>query len=253
LQLLWEVELDIFGRTELLPLPDGGLLVAAQDQLIALNSEGTPLWQTEEIGDPAAWTLLDNGLLLSVAGDEGFFGTADAAGLHSWENSRGNDWPPNSVPVIAGDRLWLYNRDGLYQLDLESGTADLQYALARGLASLGDIIGLPDGGLVLAHADTADRRLLAFNPDGSLRWERSYEEFITGSVQLVEQDGRVYLANDENGTFTLYAVDMTNAALAQIFVGGSRSGTEGESWVVTAEDYLIINITGGNILALDAR
>jgi outer membrane protein assembly factor BamB len=253
LQSLWEIELDIFGRTELLPLPDGGLLVAAEDQLIALNSEGMPLWQTEEIDDPAAWTLPDNRLLLSVAGDEGFFGTADAAGLNIWENSRGDDWPPNSVPVIAGDRLWLYNRDGLYQLDLETRTADLQYTLARGLASLGDIIGLPDGGLLLAHADTADRRLVAFNPDGSLRWERSYEGYITGSVQLVEQDGRVYLANDENGTFTLYVLDLSNAALTQIFVGGSRSGNVGESWVITAEDYLIINVAGGNLLALDAR
>jgi hypothetical protein len=25
----------------------------------------------------------------------------------------------------------------------------------------------------------------------------------------------------------------------------------GESWVITAEDYLIINIAGGNMLALD--
>jgi hypothetical protein len=93
--------------------------------------------------------------------------------------------------------------------------------------------------------------LLAFNPDGSLRWERSYEGYITGSVQLVEQDGRVYLANDENGTFTLYVLDLSNAALTQIFVGGSRSGNVGESWVITAEDYLIINIAGGNMLALD--
>jgi outer membrane protein assembly factor BamB len=249
LQPLWEFELDIFGRTDLLPLVGGGLLVAADDRLFAVNSEGTLLWETEEVSGSITWAGLDDSILLSVAGAEGFVGTADTDGLQIWDTAE--EWPENSIPVTAGERLWLYNREGLYQLNLESGTAELYYTLPRGLASLGDIVGLPDGGLLLAHADTADRRLLAFNPDGSLRWERSYEEFMTGSVRLVEQDGRVYLMNDENNTVTLYAVDLNNAALTQLFIGGTRSDNLGESWVETAEGYLLISIAGGNMVALD--
>jgi murein DD-endopeptidase MepM/ murein hydrolase activator NlpD len=249
LQPLWELELDVFGRTNLLPLVGGGLLIAVNDRLWAVSSEGLMLWETEAVGGSIPWARLDDGLLLSVAGANGFMGTADAAGLDIWETAE--DWPENSIPVTAGSRIWLYNREGLYQLSLESGTAELHYTLPRGLASLGDVVGLPDGGLLLAHADTADRRLLAFNSDGSLRWERSYESFISGSVRLVEQNGRVYLMNDENNTVTLYAVDLNNAVLNQIFIGGTRSDNLGDSWVETAEDYLIISIAGGNMVALD--
>jgi hypothetical protein len=197
------------------------------------------------------WLLLPDSLLLS---GNGYVGTADATGLDVWENA-GGDWPENATPILAGNRLWLYNRDGLYQFDLETRTAALQYPLPRSLTSLGDIIGLSDGGILLAHADTADRRLLAFNADGSLRWERSYEDFISGSIRLIGLNGRVYLTNidnrTQNNTFSIYAVDLTNAALSQIFIGGSRSGSLGETWVETAEDRLIINLDGGAMLALD--
>lgn len=251
LQPLWGIELDFFGRTDLLPLIGGGLLIAADDRLLAVSSEGVILWETEAVGGSITWARLDDSLLLSVAGANGFMGTADAGGLQIWDTAA--NWPENSIPISAGSRIWLYNREGLYQLNGESGTAELHYMLPRGLASLGDVVGLPDGGLLLAHADTADRRLLAFNPNGSLRWERSYKNLITGSVQLVEQNGRVYLMNDENNTVTLYAVDLNNAALTQVFIGGTRANSEGESWVVTAEDYLIISIAGGNMVALDAE
>ncbi len=254
LQSLWEIELDIFGQPDMLPLPNGGLLFFARDHLFALNSEGSILWQTEDISKPTDWLQLQDRLLLSATGTSGYFGTADANGLHIWESAN-EDWPENSTLILARDQVWLYNRDGLYQLNLESQTAELKYPLPRGLTSLGDIIGLPDGGILLAHADTADRRLLAFNADGSLRWERSYEEFISGSVQLIEHNGRVYLTNIDNGTlnntFSIYALDLTNAALTQIFIGGARAGNLGDTWIETAEDHLIININGGPMLAFD--
>ena len=255
LEQLWEIELDLFGQPDMLPLPNGGLLFFARDRLIALSSEGAILWQTESIPKPTNWLSLPDSLLLSATGSDGYFGTADATGLHIWENINENWRPDQATPIMAGNQIWLYNRDGLYQLNVASQTADLHYSLPRGLTSLGDIIGLPDGGILLAHADTADRRLLAFNADGSLRWERSYEDSITGSVQLIEHNGRVYLTNIDNGTlnntFSIYAVDLTTAALTQIFIGGARSGNLGETWIITAEDRLIININGGQMLAFD--
>jgi murein DD-endopeptidase MepM/ murein hydrolase activator NlpD len=252
LQLLWSLELDIFGQTDLLPLPGGGLLVAANDQFLAFNPEGTLLWERESVGDLSTWAMLNDNLVLAIGGEDGFWGTADASGIEIWDDQ---GIPDFSVLVAAGDRLWLYNRDGLYRFDWETKTADLHYPLARGLSYLGDIVGLPDGGVLLAHADTADRRLLAFNPDGSLRWERSYDETITGAVRLVEQDGGIYLTDDQtgtsNGVLSLYTLDLNNAALTEIFAGGSRSNSPGDSWVEAAENHLIINIAGGNLLALD--
>jgi hypothetical protein len=252
LRPLWEVELDVFGQPNLLPLTDGGLLFGTRDHLFAIDAEGMVLWEAEDVSGPTAWTLTPDGILLSATGSEGYFGTADEAGLHLWENP-GHDWPDNPTPVLAGERIWLYNRDGLYQLDLATQTAELRYTLPRGLTSLGDIVGLPDGGVLLAHADTADRRLLAFNGDGSLRWQRSYEGIVAGSVQLLEQNGRVYLTNIDNNrdTFSLYTVDLNSATLTQIFYGGSRSGNLGRTWLAAAGDRLIININGGSMLALD--
>ncbi|MFZ0545108.1 MAG: peptidoglycan DD-metalloendopeptidase family protein [Candidatus Promineifilaceae bacterium] len=253
LQVLWEIELDVFGRTDLLPLPGGGLLAAISDHLFAIDAEGTLLWETDELGGSVSWASVDERLLLSVMGADGFTGTADAAGLHIWDTPE--DWPHNSIPIAAGDRVWLYNQDGLYTLNLESQTADLQYSFARGLASLGDVIGLSDGGVLVAHADIHDRRLLAFNADGSLRWEGSYEEAISGPVQLLEEDGRSYLlAEDNDGSsklVRLYAVDMSNATLSELFVGGTRSDSLDDSWAITAEDSLIISIGGGNLLRLN--
>jgi hypothetical protein len=138
---------------------------------------------------------------------------------------------------------------------METQTPDFHYPLPRGLPSLGDAVGLPDGGLLLAHADTAGRRLLAFDANGRLRWERSYEGIILGRVHLVALNGRVYLIAEDNGsssrTITVYAVDLNNAALTLLFAGGSRSGNSADTWVMTAGNYLLLNIAGSNLLSLD--
>ncbi|MDX1502977.1 MAG: FAD-dependent oxidoreductase, partial [Thermoanaerobaculia bacterium] len=176
---------------------------------------------------------------------------------------------PPRYKTCGGGLIWRARRalerdlgiDLTPVVERETHTADLQYALPRGLTAMGDILGLSDGSILLAHADTADRRLLYFNPDGSLRWERSYEEFITTSVQLIEQNGRLYLTNIDTGTqndngaqsdtFSIYAINPTDASLTEIFYGGSRSSNLRETWILATENYLIINIEGGLMLAFD--
>jgi hypothetical protein len=110
--------------------------------------------------------------------------------------------------------------------------------------------------VLLAHADTADRRLLRFDSEGSLIWERSYEEAITGFVRLVEQNGQIYLINNDTGPnnlLSVYAVGLEDAVISLIFSGGTRADEAGESWVVTAGNSLIISIGGGSMLALEPQ
>jgi murein DD-endopeptidase MepM/ murein hydrolase activator NlpD len=254
LQPLWELDLDLFGTPHLLPLTGGGLVYVVREQFFAISAEGTLLWQNDSMGELVSWTTAGEQLVVSTSGADGLFGTVDETGIQAWITT-GEDWPVIGSPITAGSRLWHYNRDGLYRLDLETQTPDFHYPLPRGLPSLGDAVGLPDGGLLLAHADTAGRRLLAFDANGRLRWERSYEGIILGRVHLVALNGRVYLIAEDNGsssrTITVYAVDLNNAALTLLFAGGSRSGNSADTWVMTAGNYLLLNIAGSNLLSLD--
>jgi hypothetical protein len=79
---------------------------------------------------------------------------------------------------------------------------------------LGDAVALPDGGLLAAHVDQADARLIALNADGSLRWQRSYlpairaQSATQAKPRLVTTGGRVYL---------LLNNDISPASITDIF------------------------------------
>jgi hypothetical protein len=164
--------------------------------------------------------------------------------------------------VVAGDNLFLYAESGIYRLDLGTLAADLTYPLPRGLVRNGDIIPLPDGGLLLVHPDSG-RRLIAFDPTGALRWERSLAGITRGEQELLLIDGRPYLlARDittqaENASpiayeLTLFAIDPDTAELTRLFLGGTRAPRVAFTDVVPlGNGRLAINIAGASIVLLD--
>lgn len=248
---LWEIELDIgLGTPTLIPFPQGGVVVAARQWLSFINADGNANWTQRTAVEPFAWAGTGNQLFLSTIGATNLW-QIDESGAQIWNVTT------EGYPIITADQQWLYSRDGLYRLDEETQTAVLHYPLPPGALTQGDAAALPDGGLLLAHYDRFDSRLLAFNPDGSLRWERSYRHLIDGRVHLLIIGRAPYLVaetnNDSTGTLFVYAIDPLQGDLTHIFSGGSRTFVAGDMWMGTAEDHLLLNIGGGHLLSLDVR
>ncbi len=152
--------------------------------------------------------------------------------------------------------MWFHDLNGVFRLDAESQSSKLVYPLPSSYIDLGDMIALPDGGLLLAHRDRFDERIIALDPSGRVRWERSYAGLVQGEVSLLEVDGRVYLMSQGRanaaGEVSLYAIDLERDELRHIFRGGSRAPVPVYTWATAAGDGLIvINIGGGSLALLD--
>lgn len=251
----WQVEFDSDYNTPLLlPLPGGGVVVWTQQQLVGIGPDGRRLWTQRAVGQPLTGDLNQSS---AVTADQLFLSTSGDVALWQINDTDAHAWqaPVSSYPVVAGDQVWLYNREGLYRLDMERATAVLHYPLPTGTISFGDVLALPDGGLLLAHADRFDRRLIAFHADGTLRWERSYAGYLAGSVRLqLLNDMVTVIAEDMIGTtgmLSVYALNMDSAHLTQLFAGGTRSPSPVDTWSFARDERLILHIGGGHMLALD--
>jgi hypothetical protein len=166
--------------------------------------------------------------------------------------------------VAAGDEVFVYNPTGIYRLSLSLLSAYPLYPLPRAFPDLGDAVALPDGGLLVAHADQADARLIALNADGTLRWERSYvpavreQSAAMAKPRLVAAGSHVYLVL-HNGISSanitdIFSIDMNSAALTRIFTGGTRNLAQEDLWAFAIDgDHLLVNYGGSNVTALDAR
>ncbi|MEZ4592148.1 MAG: M23 family metallopeptidase [Chloroflexota bacterium] len=240
----WEIDLPINGIPTLLPLPDGHALVMTRNGMTAVSPTGTILW-SEALNSPLLdWYLSDDALYLTTDGNDG----------RLWRVQ------PGQAEIIAelggkiapgGAGLWLYQREGLYQITLgDTPAVTLSAALPAGTLNRGDLLPLPDGTLLLAHADSADRRLLLFDGNGRLLWERSYRAEISGNVTLHLVNGQPYLAasgvSGSSGLLTLYTIDPSQNRLTVVFEGGSRTPASDEMWVTAVTDsQLLINVGGG--------
>lgn len=248
---LWAIDLDMVGLENLMPLPDGGVVVFYRLRTFGLSPEGEVLWEHDSVGRTFDWTQVGDRLVFSTIQVDGALWFADATGL-TLSSAR-----VGGRIVQAGDHLWVYDGQAVYRLDGETLSAEQSYALPQGSAWLGSLAGLPDGGVLLIHRDRYDRRIIALNADGSLRWQRSYAGAIQELPNLVVLDGSVYLvALDDSGSaigVSVFAVNLETAELTRIFVGGSRNPTPGGTWVVpTRDDLLLISMADSGIVALDA-
>ena len=244
----WEIKLDAGGFSTLMPLPSGGVVVSFREKMFGVSPQGELLWQHDAITRGFDWELTDGQLIVSTPGAEGAIWRIDESGpIELTEQTNGR-------PAIAGDRIWVYDEDGIYRLNSETPDAELMYALPIGFLRLGDVVGLPDGGVLVAHTDVLDRRLIALNADGSLRWQRSYSDILRGRQHLLMLKEHAFLVTqyDTNSIseVSIFAIDLSSAELTRIFIGGSRNPVGEETRVsVLDDDRVLINI-GGDVLAL---
>ncbi len=253
---LWEIQLDAFGLPTLIPLPGGGVALHLYQHLFGVSANGRLLWELDSMDDPTDWTLAQDRLILTSAG-------ADAS---VWVIDRAR--PPVQAAhiggrlVATGDQVFVYNSTGIYHLSPNLLSAYLLYPLPRAFPDLGDAVALPGGGLLVAHVDQADARLIALNGDGTLRWQRSYmpalraQSVTQAQPRLVVAGSQVYLLL-HNGTSSasitdIFSIDTDSAALTRIFTGGTRNLAQQDLWAFAVDgDHLLVNYGGSNVTALE--
>lgn len=230
LEPLWEQKLPISGRMDLMPLPNGGVLVSHKDTLSAFSPNGDLRWEEENRSYLAAWTLAEDVLLFTTTDKEKPLMSADNQGLVNWEETL------PGIPLAANGFAWLYAEDGLYQLDVADQTAQRVYDLPTALLRRSTAISMSDGSVLLFHSDIDDRRLLAFDNQGTLMWEFSIP--LDDDPQLFELDGEIYLLNkpsfSSRGSYRslqIFLVDSENGQLSRIFEGGSRAFDPRHTWI----------------------
>ncbi len=251
-QLAWDLQLhNVSGEPELIPLPSGGVVLIVQRRMIAFSPEGALLWREPFQGQPRDWLLLENSVLVSAPGDEAALWELSAEGMQPWNISTAGHL------ADAAGQLFLYDGDAVLWLNRATLESELFFDLPDGLSSQGDIIALPDGGLLLGHMDGDGRRLIALNGDGSLRWQRAYADLLAGNPRLFISGAQPYLLSEEGSDdwrrLSIYMIDLQNAELTRIFGGGTRDPIPGGTWLYGDElGHFLLNIGGGSLVALDA-
>ena len=248
-RLLWQFDLEASGTPQLLPIPGGALAIAIQESLWGVSQDGRLLWQKELRGRPFAWTTNDNQLILTTAGAN------HATWLISRSQSPIRTTSLTGYPLSLDQDIWLHAEDGLYHLDPTRAQPTLLFALPPAYLLQSHAVPLADDGVLLAHADPHDHRLIAFNNNGSLRWQRSYKAITAIELQLLTLKSQTYLVTIEGSgairTLHIYAINSQTAELTHIFSGGTRTAIPNQHWASATDSTLLINIGGGHMFNLN--
>jgi len=247
----WQINLERPSSSTVLPLPGGGVVAATRDQLSAISESGEILWEHEPIGSVVGWAKINEALIITTADEQSPLWSVDETGAIAW------DALVSGKPAALGDQVFLYSEEGVYRLDADARSTELIYALPKGILTWGDVIHTDGKDLLVVHNDPDDRRLLALDPDGVLRWERSLGDLPSGPVQLLEVNDQAYLmvqqvTSSTNGV-KLYAIDTDRAELTLIFKGGTRTPVSNPevTWAHTVnEETIVFNIGGGGLVAI---
>ena len=244
----WSVTLDAYRNTTLMPLPDGGLVITGEESAYAFSHTGDRLWHIDIDDAVSGWVEKDGELIFSSGGD---IWQVDAANSTTWQAGT------QGKLANSGERLFLLSENGVYVLDMDAQTTEKVLELPHGFPRLGDIAPSPDGGVLITHTDTAGRRLIALNSDGSLRWERSFAGQSPGQVNFLGVEDKIYLVSehsDSSGSrVNVYRIDSESAELSQIFEGGTRSAIAANTWYsAVSDDLILLNIGGGEMIFMNS-
>jgi outer membrane protein assembly factor BamB len=253
---MWDIKLGAAGSAMLMPLPGGGVVASFRQKMFGVSEAGELLWKHNTTARVFDWVLFGDRVIFSTR-EDGSLWMADEAGPMLWTA------PTSGYLVVVDDQILMYGEDGAYRLNPETLSVDLLYALPKGFLERGHIVTLPDGGLLLTHADAFDRRLIALNADGTLRWQRSYARTIQGHEHdLLVLDGRPYLVSYHriaaSNDVSVFAIDVNRARLTRIFAASGRIlRPENRGVSVIGDDILLLSVGSGvergNTVAIDAQ
>jgi murein DD-endopeptidase MepM/ murein hydrolase activator NlpD len=250
---VWELQMEnVRGTPTLIALPEGGVAFVADERIIGFSPRGAILWRHQFLATPLDFLPWDGEVIITTSGSGGRIWSLSAARALRWNLSLSGQL------VQAGNGAFLYGDGGVYRLDADTQQASLLYRLPNGVFSQGDMVSLPNGGLLLSHLGAGGRRLMALGADGSLQWERSYAGLLAGFPRFAVSGGEVYLIVQEVGgswsRVAVYALMVDEPSLTLLMVGGTRSPIPGDTWATAPrEDRLLVNIGGGDLVALDPK
>ena len=242
-EALWQAQFAAGARPVLMPLPGSGVVIHNEERLLGVDRDGKRLWLIHNVASPFDWTLNGDRLIFTTAAEQPAVYALDRTGRLTLGARVGGR------PAASGDRVFVYNPNGIYQIDPGTTTARLLKPLDPSVFEIGHIAALPDGGVVVSHRGEFARRLIALNADGTLRWERAIADLGTVMPRLATNGDRLYaIAQDGD----VLSIDPVDGAAQRVFDGGSAIGLGGSPWAVfTPDGRLLFDFRGGNIVALD--
>jgi murein DD-endopeptidase MepM/ murein hydrolase activator NlpD len=249
---VWKSDTNALSTADLIPIPDGGVLVSDRRRVIGVSPEGEIRWESETSAAVISWAHYGGRLIFTTSDTEKPLWSANESSISAW------DLRISGKLAVSEDGIFLYNEDGLYRLNVQDQTAVLVAKLpGTNLQSI-DLVSRSDGGFLLVHTDRADRRLLAVDPDGSLIWERSLAALPRGELRFVSLVEAAYLMNFQTGStgiqVDLYSINQESKTLTHILVGGSRLSYNRDVWMMPmSTDRILINIGGSAFFAFDPQ
>lgn len=252
LSSLWVEDLDVVGIPTLIPHPQGGVVLAVWNDMIGLSATGEVLWQEDTFDRTLDWATVGDQLLLSTVGREQSVWTIDESGPRPWAGLTGGSLSAQSEYAL------LFNDQGLFKLNPDDGSHELLSEWPQDSLRASDVMALEDGSALVVYLSRSDRRLILFDSQGNVMWQRALPDSIAGTPTLQPVDGRPYLvAQSESGgtgSISVFAVDTGNVALARLFSGGTRMPRASQnSFHLAGNRRLLVNIGGGHLVALDLR
>ncbi len=245
---VWSADVGQASTYKLVPLPQGGLIAASRSSLQAISDSGEQLWSVESDSGITDWAQSEETLIL-LAGDEVW-----VADEHSASRMMGSIKGEN---VVASERPTIYAEDGIYQINMQSGLIKLLVELPNGFPRSGGLSEMPGGGIVVAHTDLDDKRLIAVDEDSLLRWERSIASLGTRAVELLTLNDEMFLMTQYDiGRSTgidLFHVGRESGDLTRIFSGGTRSTSPNPAEIASIGDSLLISIAGVGLVSVDPQ
>ncbi len=249
-EMIWQIDLKTNGEPVIMPLPEGGVSISLGNKLLGLSSEGEILWEKAPFSRVVDWNFSNETLLVSTEGE--------MPGI--WNISRSG--PVLEVNGLSGQAhdvdgtIWIYSKDGIYLMPPEANHPRLIYALPRAFPAPGDIIPIVDDSVLVAHTDIFDRRLIAFQTDGALRWEYSYSHTLPGQPILLNLGDQPYMMVYSNSSslskLAIFAIDMEDAELTRVFEGEARNASSRATWGLALDEHQILfNMGGENMFMLD--
>ncbi|GAB4577638.1 MAG: hypothetical protein Fur0022_03690 [Anaerolineales bacterium] len=243
----WEQDLEVNGAPTLMPLPGGGVVMATRQITVAFSPEGAMLWEEDGLQTIFGWELGAEAVLFSTGGETPAVWLATEEGVEVLAEGTGG--------ALAWSRegVFVYGADGVYRL--EAGTVERIYALSDAVQLARSLVALPEGGVLIAHADRADRRLVGLDAEGGVLWERSVEG-VGANPRFVLAGAEVFMLLEEEevaGVVNLYRVNMEDGSLTHLFRGGTRTAVRGSTWIAALNPaQILVQIGGGHIIGFDS-
>jgi outer membrane protein assembly factor BamB len=182
---------------------DGTLYLGMDNDLVALNPDGTLKWSFTASKDFSTWApaITQGGRVIAGNGNGNLYAFS-SNGTLDWTYATGS-WISGSPAITADGTIYFGSSNG--QLISLNQDGSLKWAYTGGLWIHDPSVG-PDGSVYFGGTD---RQVHAVKPDGSQKWVYATQGFVD-TAPVVGLDGTLYAGSSDG---FLYALRSSDGAL----------------------------------------